>query len=233
MMRLLAIGDIHGCLTALNALLETVRPGAEDVVVTLGDYVDRGPDSKGVVERLFQLDGTTQWVPILGNHDVLFKQALDGDHTYLEGWLSVGGQETVESYGGKIEVPESHWEFFENRCRLLYEPEGESVFFVHGSVVPNRPLNKQRPEDLLWQRVNHQTQGHESGKLMICGHTAQRSGLPLVTPHAICIDTWAFGEGWLTCYDVHAEVFVQANEEGLVREFSLDDLMQGRVAPAE
>jgi serine/threonine protein phosphatase 1 len=206
-----------------------VRPQREDVLVTLGDYVDRGPDSAGVIERLFELEQQTQWVPLLGNHDLLFKQVLDGDRTFFDGWLSVGGTETLDSYGGRIEVPASHRAFLENRCRLFYEPEGAEVFFVHGSVVPKRPLTRQRSEDLLWQRVTDLTERHESGKLMICGHTAQRSGLPLVTPNAICIDTWAFGEGWLTCFDVHAETFVQANEEGQVRAFSLADLVRGKV----
>lgn len=228
MKRLLAIGDIHGCLTALNTLLSVVNPEAEDVVVTLGDYVDRGPDSSGVIERLFELDQETQWVPLLGNHDLLFREVLAGVDTHLEGWLSVGGRETLESYGG-FEVPESHRDFFESGCGLYFEPEGESVFFVHGSVVPNRPLAGQRAEDLLWRRITELDEFHVSGKRMICGHTAQRSGLPLITPYAICIDTWVFGEGWLTCFDIHAETFVQANEDGEVREFSLVELLSGRM----
>lgn len=229
MKRLLAIGDIHGCLTALNNLLHRVQPGPNDVVVTLGDYVDRGPDSAGVIERLLELGHQTQWVSLLGNHDLLFTDVLHGDNTHLIGWLSVGGTETMESYGDYSDVPESHRDFLENRCQLFYEPEGESVFFVHGSVVPSRPLNAQRAEDILWKRITDLDQLHVSGKRMVCGHTAQRSGLPLITPYAICIDTWAFGEGWLTCYDVHAESFVQANEDGEVREFSLEDMLAGRL----
>lgn len=224
MKRLLAIGDIHGCLTALNTLLDTVRPEPDDVVVTLGDYVDRGPDSAGVIDRLFALGREAAWVPLLGNHDLLFRQVLEGDDRNLSGWLSVGGRETMESYGSYDRVPASHRAFLDKYCRLYFEPVDESVFFVHGSVVPNRPLAAQRTEDMLWLRVTEMTTRHESGKLMICGHTAQRSGLPLVTAHAICIDTWVFGQGWLTCFDVHAERFIQANEIGEVREFSLEEL---------
>ena len=72
MSRLLAIGDIHGCREELELLLETVDPGKTDRLVTLGDYVDRGPDSKGVVDRLLALDDETQWIPLLGNHDQMF-----------------------------------------------------------------------------------------------------------------------------------------------------------------
>ena len=71
-MRTLVIGDIHGCSTALRTLLDAVKPGPEDVLVTLGDYVDRGPDSKGVLDILLGLEKTTQLKPIIGNHEILF-----------------------------------------------------------------------------------------------------------------------------------------------------------------
>jgi serine/threonine protein phosphatase 1 len=226
LMRLLAIGDIHGCCTALETLLDEIEPGREDVVVTLGDYVDRGPDSRGAIERLLRLGGETNWVPLLGNHDLLFRQVLDEECGNVAGWLTVGGVQTLESYGGLSGVPESHLHFLRTRCRLWYEPEGEPVFFVHGSAYPDLPLAAQPEEWLLWRRIHDASWPHVSGKTMICGHTAQRSGLPLVLPHAICIDTWVFGEGWLTCYDVHAGLFIQANEAGEVRTLRLDALVE-------
>ena len=229
-MRLLAFGDIHGCLFAFNTLLDTLRPGKDDVVVTLGDYVDRGPDSRGVIDRLLALRGETQLVPLLGNHDVLFREVIEGTSENFRGWLSVGGVQTLESYGGKSEVPEAHLEFLKSGCQLWHEPEGEGVFFVHGSAFPGLPLAVQPEEWLLWRRV-HDAQGpHVSGKTMICGHTAQRSGLPLILPHAICIDTWAFGEGWLTCFDIHAGLFIQSNEAGERRQFTLEDLKSAESA---
>lgn len=221
MMRLLAIGDIHGCLHALNTLVDEVRPGAGDVLVTLGDYVDRGPDSRGVIERLLELGKETQLVPLLGNHDQLFREVLEGTSENLTGWLSVGGRQTLESYGGRREVPEAHMRFLQTGCRLWHEPEGESVFFVHGSAFPGLPLAEQPEEWLLWRRVHDAQWMHVSGKTMICGHTAQKSGRPLVLPHAVCIDTWAFGEGWLTCYDVRGGAFIQSNEAGEIRRMSL------------
>lgn len=225
-MRLLAIGDIHGCLAALETLLNEVQPGPDDVLVTLGDYVDRGPDSKGVIDRLLRLDAETKLVPLLGNHDQLFLQALNGDKTDFSGWQAVGGKQTLESYGNLADVPEAHRRFFAERCRLWYEPEGENVFFVHGSAYPDLPLAAQPEFWLLWHRVHDAQWPHESGKTMICGHTAQRSGRPLILPHAVCIDTWACGEGWLTCYDIHAGLFIQASEGGEVRRITLAELTE-------
>lgn len=224
-MRLISIGDIHGCLTAFETLLDELRPEKDDVVVTLGDYVDRGPDSNGVIERLLRLQSETTLVPLLGNHDALFLEVLDGTCENLRGWLSVGGVQTLESYGGKSGVPDSHTAFLRLGCRLWYEPEGEKVFFVHGSAFPGSPLTEQTMEWLLWRRIHDAGGPHVSGKAMICGHTAQRSGLPLVTPYAVCIDTWAFGEGWLTGYDVHAGVFVQANQAGETRRIERESLV--------
>jgi len=223
-MRLLAIGDMHGCLTAVETLLDVVQPAADDELVTLGDYVDRGPDSRGVIDRLLQLETQTRWIPLLGNHDILFREWIDGTLDVPDGWLSVGGAETLASYGGVGGVPLAHQYFLEERCRLWYEPEGSDVFFVHGSAFPALPLEEQTLDWLVWRRITDQLWPHESGKTMICGHTAQRSGRPLVLPGAICIDTWVFGEGWLTCYDVRAQIFTQANQVGQVRRLTLDEL---------
>lgn len=150
-MRLIAVGDLHGCLTAFDALLGELCLGDDDVLVTLGDYVDRGPDSQGVIDRLLALREQTTLVPLLGNHDALFLEVLDGVSENFRGWLSVGGVQTLESYGGKSGVPESHVEFLRSECRLWYEPEGEEVFFVHGSAFPGLPLAEQTLEWLLWR----------------------------------------------------------------------------------
>jgi serine/threonine protein phosphatase 1 len=210
-------------LTALDKLLEEINPQKEDVVVTLGDYVDRGPDSKGVMERLLELESRTTLIPLLGNHDQMLLDVIDGDQRLLRGWLSVGGMETVESYGGNLDLPPGHLEFLRNRCRLVYEPDGEDVFFVHGAVIEELPLGVQVPSVVLWKRITDSVP-HISGKTMICGHTAQRSGKPLLKPGAICIDTWAFGDGWLTCLDTRAGEFIQANQDGETRRLGLDDL---------
>ena len=221
-MRLLAIGDIHGCLMALDTLLAVVNPGVDDVMVTLGDYVDRGPDSRGVMDRLIEMERLTSLVPLLGNHDHMFLQFLDGSFDHLAGWLSVGGVQTLDSYGGQSQVPESHEQFLRERCQLVFEPEDPKVFFVHGSADPAVPLSKQSKEWLLWRRVHEADRWHISGRRMICGHTAQRSGYPLVRPHAVCLDTFAFGGGWLSCLDVLSGEVTQANQQGQVRTTHLE-----------
>src|SRR5215472_203348 len=94
-MRLLAIGDIHGCLHALTALLDLVAPQADDLLIALGDYVDRGPDSRGVLDHLIALHDAGRLIALRGNHDVMMLQARDGHDL---GWLEVGGETTLRSY---------------------------------------------------------------------------------------------------------------------------------------
>src|SRR5882724_10961248 len=115
-MRTLAIGDIHGCLRALDAILEMVRPQPDDLVVALGDYADRGPESRGVIDRLLELRGRCRLVPLRGNHDQMMLDARSGYETLRE-WLLCGGSKTLASYAGPggssglADVPEQHWHF--------------------------------------------------------------------------------------------------------------------------
>src|SRR4051812_16114737 len=119
-MRVLAIGDIHGCLHPLDDLLAWVKPAADDTLVMLGDYVDRGPDTRGVLDRLIELKRRhPRLVCLRGNHELMMLGARDGDRSDLKMWLSVGGVQTLGSYGtaGKsgtlADVPREHWEFLE------------------------------------------------------------------------------------------------------------------------
>src|SRR5262249_35721949 len=124
-MRTLAIGDVHGCLVALQALLRLVAPAEGDVLVALGDYVDRGPDSKGVLDCLVELYDAELLVPLCGNHDEMMVEANLGHDRGL--WLSCGGRETLASYGHEVfertydRVPARHWRFLEDECRDYYE----------------------------------------------------------------------------------------------------------------
>src|SRR4051794_4584430 len=115
-MRTLAIGDIHGCLQALCTLLDAVGLNPDDRVITLGDYVDRGPDSKGVLDRLTELYAAGQLVALRGNHDQMMIDVFHGGDPAL--WLSCGGPATLRSYGIPVsvepeldQVPPSHWDF--------------------------------------------------------------------------------------------------------------------------
>ncbi|MES2594111.1 MAG: metallophosphoesterase family protein [Verrucomicrobiota bacterium] len=227
-MRTLVIGDIHGCSTALRTLLDIVQPGPDDVLVTLGDYVDRGPDSKGVLETLIGLEKTTQLKPIMGNHEILFLEALN-QRMDPEGWLRVGGRETMHSYAGSLEnlcwdqVTPAHIDFLSQRCLRYYEDE--SNMYVHANANAYFSLADQSDDWLFWTRFDD-VYPHTSGKRIICGHTAQKSGLPNVKSYAVCLDTWAYGQGWLTCMDVTAETFVQVNQAGAVRRTSIQELSE-------
>lgn len=230
-MRTLAIGDIHGCSTAMRALIHEVQPGPNDVLITLGDYVDRGPDSKGVLDMLLELEKTTQLKPILGNHEILFLDALNG-RINPEGWLGVGGTETLQSYSPESStlawenVNPEHIEFLSTRCLRYYEDDKN--LYVHANANAYISLAEQTDTWLFWTRFDD-IFPHTSGKRIICGHTAQKGGWPNVKPHynAICLDTWVYGAlGWLTCMDVGAGTFVQANQAGTIRRFPIDEILE-------
>ena len=129
MPRTIAIGDIHGCLAALNALLDAIKPTSADTIVTVGDYVDRGPDSRGVLERLLELEKTTNLVPLMGNHEEMLVAVLDRQMEPY-GWLNHGGVETMDSYGftGDLGcVPQSHRDFLK-RMVDFFEPAVDFPF---------------------------------------------------------------------------------------------------------
>lgn len=218
-MRLLAMGDIHGHARALDALLAVVRLGPNDLLVTLGDYVDRGPDSRGVLERLIALESKGRLVAIRGNHDFMMVEARKGILEESE-WRQFGGDATLASYApeqgaGELQhVPGEHWEFLEERCIDWYE--AKTHFFVHANVNPDLPLEEQSCFMLHWEKLG-QGRPHRSGKVMVCGHTPQKSGRPLNLGHAICLDTWIYGPGWLTCMDVESGEYWQANASGDTR----------------
>jgi Calcineurin-like phosphoesterase len=220
MARLLAIGDVHGCLTALDTLLGFVRPSPADQLVFLGDYVDRGPDTKGVLDRLIELKRTGQALFLRGNHEVMMQYASEGHEVRF--WLSCGGREAVESYARPNgialmeDIPEHHWHFV--RKGLVDWYETETHLFVHANLHPDLPLDRQSTEWLHWQFLDPaRHRPHASGKIMICGHSEQRSGTPLKLERAVVIDTHCYGDGWLTCLDVNTGEYWQANELGDTR----------------
>jgi serine/threonine protein phosphatase 1 len=219
MSRTLAIGDIHGCSAALDALLTLVAPERDDVVITLGDYVDRGPDSQGVLERLLSVAGRVHLVPLLGNHDQMMLEARDGGGL---DWQTGYGEETIASYGGDLEqVPGAHWAFLE-RCRDWHETT--THIFAHASVEPNVDIEEQSTDVLRWKSLRADVAPHRSGKTLICGHTSQKDGRPLDLGHAVCIDTYAYGGGWLTCLEPASGRVWMANQRGETRSGWLKDV---------
>ena len=216
--RTLAIGDIHGCLTALDTLLEFVQLQPDDTLIFLGDYVDRGPNSRGVLERLVELSARPNTIFLRGNHDLWMENARE-DRNWFVSWLdrNVGGRETLHSYGDFKDIPLSHWQFLDNLVEY-YETDHE--IFVHGAVDAELELFDQHQQVLLWERVDNQAP-HFSGKRVICGHTSQQNGLPLDNRHAVCIDTYCCGGGWLSALDVTTNRVWQANEMGETRTLDL------------
>ena len=213
-MRQFAIGDIHGCLEALARLDRELAFEATDTVVTLGDYVDRGPDSRGVIDFLIELGSRCHLIALRGNHEIMMLHAKT-DRSALLTWVSCGGNKTLDSYHASSfdDVPESHWHFLESTVRYH---ETQCDFFVHANAYPDKPLAAQPDHMLFWEFLS-QSQPHQSGRRMICGHSAQKSGIPLNLGHAVCIDTYAHGGAWLTCLDVLTNVYWQASQTGDLR----------------
>lgn len=224
-MRTLAIGDIHGASSALDALLAVVRPTPADTLVFLGDYVDRGPDSRGVLDRLLALRDQCRVVCLRGNHELMMLRARTGrDDRRM--WLSVGGAECLLSYGttpgvpGTLaDVPAEHWAFLEGECVDWYETT--SHIFVHANLSPDLSPAEEFEDKLFWEFLVKPV-GHVSGKVVVCGHTSQRSGAVLDLGDTVCIDTFAYGGGWLTALDVGSYRFTQADRTGRLRDGQLD-----------
>lgn len=223
--RLLALGDVHGCSTALSTLIQAIDPQPDDTIVTLGDYVDWGPDSRSVIRQLIELSARCRLVPLLGNHEELLLQALESDSA-LRAWLDLGGEQTLLSYpyDGTNIIDPAHVRFIQG-CRDYLETE-DSIF-THANVDPDLPMDRQPALKLRWEFVDPaQQRPHVSGKTIFVGHTPQTSGEVLDLGSLRCIDTDCSRGGWLSAYDASHQRLVQSNESGMVRE----GVLPGRTA---
>jgi len=218
--RIYAIGDIHGRLDLLLRLQELIAADASrsnaqrQVLVYIGDYIDRGPNSAGVLDRLLDapLRGF-ETVHLLGNHEDTLLQFPD-DVSVGPSWLTYGGVQTLASYfievspgswrdgrelqrlQGEIRrrVPRRHVEFM--RGLPLTHIEGDYLF-VHAGIRPGVPFERQERDDLLWIREEFLDSAADHGKIVVHGHTI--SERPELHPNRIGIDTGAFHTGRLTC----------------------------------
>jgi serine/threonine protein phosphatase 1 len=215
--RLIAIGDIHGCSAALDCLIDSINPDKQDTIVALGDYVDRGPDSKGVIDRLIALQDRCEVVALQGNHEEMMLDVVRGQKPHLR-WLQYGGVETLDSYGfiGDLNViPPEHFEFFDSMVDYY---ESEDHIFCHANYVPELPMPEQDIFHLRWQKLTEFVPGpHVSGKRFVLGHTHDRGGEIFDAGHFICLDTYCYGGGWLTAMDVESGEMWQANIHGEAR----------------
>jgi serine/threonine protein phosphatase 1 len=208
-----AVGDIHGSLDKLKALVEACRQhadGREMRLVFLGDYIDRGPDSAGVLRFMMSLraDLSKQMVALKGNHEAWAISLLDG-LAPAGAWLRNGGAETLRSYGAREigDLPRAHLDWM--RSLRLFFDDGRR-FFVHAGVNPGRPLDAQQDEELLWIRMPFLTNQRDYGRLIVHGHTPLESEKPELHPNRLNLDTAAAFGGPLT-----AAVFNDAQTEPL------------------
>lgn len=210
--RIFAIGDIHGCLDKLRKLLALIDADwAQDTVVFMGDYIDRGPASKEVVDAVLDLRRKHERVVcLMGNHERMFLNWLDGREEDL--FLANGGRNTLRSYGitpddpdREAKVPPDHLEFFRS---LLPFYETETHLFVHAGVRPGLPMEIQDPHDMIWIRHEFFLADHGLNKTVVFGHTPF-TGKPYVGEKRIGIDTGAVYGGTLTCLELPAMKFHQ------------------------
>jgi len=229
--RTIAIGDIHGCNTALATLVDGLMLLPHDAVVMLGDAIDRGPDSRDCVRQLLKLRERCHVVCILGNHEQMLLDVLDGSIA-LQEWLVHGGAETLDSYGlgaGVMAVETEHVEFIRSWCDVY---ETQSHFFAHGNYLATRPLNRQPWRDLRWQSLKWHTPGpHISGKTAVLGHTSHKQGEILNLGYLVCIDTYCHGGCWLTAFDATTGRVWQANEAGEFRDAELPPIKSTAAVP--
>jgi serine/threonine protein phosphatase 1 len=215
--RVYAIGDIHGRADLLDGVFERIdsdlatNPYSLGIEVFLGDYIDRGPASREVIDRLVARNRTYRAVFLKGNHETLLT-GFAINPPILEDWQRLGGFETLMSYGIAPEInpnahtqaklaaafaqvlPDSHRQFFGH---LKSSFTCGDFFFVHAGVRPGIPLSKQRDEDLLWIRRDFLLCEDEFSKIIVHGHTPVVE--PDIRPNRINIDTGAYATGRLTC----------------------------------
>lgn len=223
MARIIAIGDVHGCSDALELLLNKIQPEPDDLIVGLGDFVDRGPNSAGVIEILLELVTQCHFVPLIGNHELMMFKGLR-DQNDFNFWFQHGGSQTVASYGGRHQnIPQHHLTFLSHCLRFF---ETERHFFVHANYDSTLPLPEQ-PDDLLfWEHLSKVVPApHVSGKTAIVGHTPQPNGKIRNLGHVQIIDTFCYGdEGWLTALDVTSDQVWQTTNFGDFRDGELPEV---------
>ena len=213
-LRVYAVGDVHGCSGQLRALHRAIardlaaRPVADAQIVHVGDYVDRGPDSAGVIETLLQPfphagDGPgPRVVNLMGNHEDMMLTAL-GKPSMAPHWLANGGDASLESWGVPLKARAGEWEAavpprhlaFIRGLPLMHAIGG--YLFVHAGLRPDIPLARQSRLDMLWIREPFLSFGGDFSAVVVHGHTPESE--PVVRHNRIGIDTGAYRGGALTC----------------------------------
>lgn len=188
-MGMIAIGDIHGCARTLDGLLKLLSPEPDDHIIFIGDYIDRGPDSKGVIDRLIAFQDKQTCTFLRGNHEDLFLGYLDEGEYDL--FAINGGIATLSSYmdpEGDMEIPQRHVDFVRGTEMYL---ESDDFLFVHAGLRPNltvaENLAAANHNVFLWERSHLKAESLHWEKTVVCGHTPQPEVLN--TEQLINIDT--------------------------------------------
>lgn len=227
--RLFAIGDIHGCVDELACLLEAISAAAGDTVVFVGDYLDRGPDSRGVIDLLLRWRTTTpaRAVFLKGNHEDMALDFLGHEGQWGEAWLRNGGTAALRSYGidprtsretVAAQMPPAHLEFLD---ALETTHRWRDYAFVHAGIRPGVPWERQTTDDLLWIREEFLEHPHDLGATVVFGHTPHRRVI-VDRPYKIGIDTGCVYGGALTCLVLPDDAVLQVPlGDTVVQEHSL------------
>ena len=222
--RAYAVGDVHGRLDLLDSLLAEIerdmaaRPAARTFIIFLGDLIDRGPDSAGVVERLRSYRNPNARLVFLGgNHEEVLLEILSGKLGVLPSWLKFGGAECAQSYGIDVDalrqmderaaldlvrskVPRGHREFLEGMADTFSFGD---YLFVHAGIRPGIAITDQDRKDLRWIRDPFLSDAKEHGVVVVHGHTIEEEIQE--RPNRIGIDTGAYRTGVLTAIAVEEE----------------------------
>lgn len=222
-MRVYAVGDIHGRIDLLELLLDKIdrdiaaRPGPRPVHIFLGDYVDRGPGSREVLQRLIDRSRSNETVTLKGNHETFPLEFLKRPAVLAE-WRNFGGLQMLLSYGlqpsmnpdmaEQIELAQKFREVLppSHLTLLATMPHSFTLgdfFFVHAGVKPGVPLEKQAEEHLLWIKQEFLLSDDDHGKMIVHGHTPVAE--PDFHPNRINIDTGAYATGKLTCLVIEGD----------------------------
>lgn len=221
--RIYAVGDIHGRSDLLNQIFRVIdadlvnAPPQRAIEVYLGDYVDRGPDSRGVLDLLIERSRSRQTVCLKGNHEAFMLEVLD-DPTKIGNWRHYGGLPTLLSYGLRPTMnpsPEEQTELIEGLKAALPAPHVPFLqglqssfscgdyYFVHAGVKPGVPLEQQRDEDRLWIREEFLSCEDHFGQYVVHGHTPVP--VPDIRSNRINIDTGAYATGNLTLLSMQGD----------------------------
>ena len=212
-----AISDIHGGNQQLIVLLPALNIQSDDTLIFLGDVIDRGVNSKGVLDTIIHYQTLCHVILIKGNHEEMMLGAVH-EREYLKYWLKFGGIETLQSFGVTADLQylkQIPFTYFKLLKSAIPYYETQDFIFTHATPLPHLPMDEQTDNSLRWRFIPLDGQNaHISGKTIICEHSAQKNGKVYHQNGLICVDTFAHGDGCLTAIEVTQMMIYQAFLDG-------------------